>query len=137
MFTGPIEDRLAIRELHEIYGDGVVRIDADTWGSVWADNAHWNLMGMEVDGKEAIVAMWKQAMTNFKAVSFSCVPASIEVDGDSATSRVQTQEVMKQADGSTRVIGGLYDDRLAKIDGRWLYTSRIFKIVAEYDPQGE
>ena len=72
-----------------------------------------------------------------EAVSFSCVPASIEVDGDTATSRVQTQEVMKQADGSTRVIGGLYDDRLAKIDGRWLYTSRVFKVVAEYNPAGE
>ncbi len=137
MFTGPIEDRLAIRELHEIYGDGVVRVDPETWGSVWADDAHWNLMGMEVEGKDAIVEMWKGAMTNFEAVSFSCVPASIEVDGNSATSRVQTQEIMKQADGSTRVIGGLYDDKLEKRAGRWVYTSRIFKIVAEYNPQGE
>ena len=27
MFTGPMEDRRAIRELHESYGDGVVRFD--------------------------------------------------------------------------------------------------------------
>lgn len=135
MFTGPIEDRLAIRELHEIYGDGVVRIDAETWGSVWAEDAHWHFMGMEIIGRPAIVETWKGAMTNFEAVSFSCVPASIEVDGDTATSRVQTQEVMKQADGSTRVIGGLYDDKLAKFDGRWLYTSRVFKVVAEYNAQ--
>lgn len=135
MFTGPIEDRLAIRELHETYGDGVVRVDAETWGSVWAEDAHWDLMGMKVDGRDKIVEMWKGAMTNFEAVSFSCVPASIEVHGHTATSRVQTQEIMKQADGSTRVIGGLYEDELERINGRWLYTSRIFRIVAEYNPK--
>lgn len=135
MFTGPLEDRIAIRELNDTYGDGVVRVDAGTWGSVWADDAHWNLMGMAVDGKEAIVGMWSEAMKNFAAVSFSCVPAAIEIDGDKATSRVQTQEIMKQADGSTRVIGGLYEDELEKRDGQWLFTSRIFNIVAEYDPQ--
>lgn len=135
MFTGPMEDRLAIRELNDTYGDGVVRIDADTWGTVWTDDAHWNLMGHTVDGKEAIVGFWKQAMQGFEAVSFSCVPASIEINGDTATSRVQTQEIMKMADGTTRVVGGLYDDKLAKVDGQWRFTSRVFKIVAEYNPQ--
>ena len=135
MFSGPIEDRLAIRELNDTYGDGVVRIDAETWGSVWADDAHWNLMGHEVNGKEAIVGFWTQAMTGFEAVSFSCVPAAIEIDGDTATSRVQTQEIMKMADGTTRVVGGLYEDKLAKTGGDWRFTSRIFKIVAEYNPQ--
>ena len=137
MFSGSVEDRLAIRELNDTYGDGVVRVDAETWASVWADDAHWNLMGHTVDGKDAIVGFWRQAMGGFDAVSFSCVPASIEIDGDTATSRVQTQEIMRMADGATRVVGGLYDDKLKKIDGKWLFTSRVFKIVAEYNPQGE
>lgn len=134
MFTGPMEDRLAIRELHEIYGDGVVRFDKDTWGSVWAEDADWDFMGMELKGREAIVEMWLGAMSNFEAVSFQCVPASIEIDGDKATSRCQTQEVLKGKDGSTRMIGGLYTDELEKRDGRWVYTKRAFKIIAEYNP---
>lgn len=137
MFTGPIEDRLAIRELHETYGDGVVRFDKDTWGSVWADDAHWDFMGMAFDGREAIVEMWLGAMSNFDKVSFQCVPASIEVDGDRATSRCQTQEVLKGKDGSTRMIGGLYTDELEKRDGRWVYTSRAFEVIAEYNPPEE
>ncbi|GAA4042640.1 nuclear transport factor 2 family protein [Parerythrobacter jejuensis] len=137
MFTGPIEDRLAIRELHEIYGDGVVRFDAETWGSVWADDADWGFMGMDIKGRDKIVEVWLGAMANFEAVSFSCVPAAIEVDGDTATSRVQTQEVLKGKDGSTRMIGGLYTDDLVKRDGRWVYAKRVFEIVAEYNPQGE
>ncbi|MEM8724719.1 MAG: nuclear transport factor 2 family protein, partial [Pseudomonadota bacterium] len=87
MFTGPMEDRLAIRELHEIYGDGVVRFDKETWGSVWAEDADWDFMGMDIKGRAAIVETWLGAMSNFDAVSFSCVPAAIEVSGTTATSR--------------------------------------------------
>lgn len=133
MFSGPMEDRLAIRELHETYGDGVVRFDKETWGSVWADDADWDFMGMELKGREAIVETWLGAMSGFDAVSFSCVPASIEVTGTTATSRVQTQEVLKGKDGSTRMIGGLYTDELEKRDGAWVYTKRAFSIVAEYN----
>ncbi len=134
MFTGPLEDRVAIRELNDTYADGVVRKDKATWATVWADKAHWNLMGHTVDGKEAIVGFWTQAMTNFDAVSFSCVPCMIAIDGDRATSRVQTQEIMRMADGKTRVVGGLYTDELAKEGGQWRFTSRVFAIVAEYNP---
>lgn len=135
MFSGPIEDRLAIRELAELYGDGVVRHDAETWASVWAEDAHWDFMGTHVDGRDAIVALWSQAMSALDAVSFQCVPAAIEVSGDTATARVQTQEVLKFKDGSTRMVGGLYTDRLVRRDGRWVYAERAFRIVAEYQPK--
>ncbi len=132
MFRGPIEDRVAIRELNGTYADGVVRFDAGTWRSVWAEDAHWNLMGNTVDGKEAIVGFWEQAMSGLDAVSFINVPCMIEVTGDTAIARVQTQEILKMKDGTTRHVGGLYEDELAKIDGEWRFTKRIFKIVAEY-----
>jgi len=134
MFSGPIEDRLAIRELNDTYGDGVVRMDAQTWGSVWAEDATWHFMGQELEGREAIVGLWTGAMSNFDAVSFSCAPASIEVDGDTATSRIQTQEILKGKDGSTRHIGGLYTDQLAKKDGQWLFTHRAWELIVEFQP---
>lgn len=52
MFTGPLEDRVAIQELNGTYADGVVRIDAATWATVWADDADWDLMGHQTKGKE-------------------------------------------------------------------------------------
>lgn len=136
MFSGPIEDRLAIRELAEVYGDGVVRIDPETWASVWAEDAQWDFMGTLLEGREAIVAMWLQAMSGLDAVSFQCLPAAIEVAGDTAIARVQTQEVLKFKDGTTRMVGGLYTDRLVKREGRWLYSYRSFQIIAEYTPKG-
>lgn len=136
MFTGPLEDRQAIAELNGIYADGVVRFDADTWGSVWAADAHWNLMGHEVDGREGIVGFWQQAMSGLDAVSFQCVPCMIEVTGDTATSRVQTQEILRPKEGPARHVGGLYEDELAKVDGQWRFTSRKFRIVAEFGGEG-
>jgi ketosteroid isomerase-like protein len=132
MFTGPLEDRVAIQELNGTYADGVVRFDAATWGSVWADDAHWNLMGHEVNGKAPIVEFWKGAMSGLEAVSFQCVPCMIEVTGDTAKSRVQTQEILKPNDAPARHVGGLYEDELARIDGQWRFTSRKFKIIAEF-----
>lgn len=132
MFTGPLEDRVAIQELNGTYADGVVRIDAATWATVWADDADWDLMGHQTKGKEAIIAFWNGAMSGLEAVSFHCVPCMIEVTGNTARARVQTQEILKPKEGKPRHVGGLYEDELAKIDGRWLFTSRKFKIIAEF-----
>lgn len=134
MFRGPAEDRQAIAELNGTYADGVVRKNAATWGMVWAGNATWDFFGQLFEGKQAIVAFWEQAMSGIEAVSFHCVPCMIEVTGDTATSRVQTQEILHMKDGTTRVVGGLYEDNLAKIDGQWVFTHRKFSIVAEYNP---
>lgn len=65
-FTGPAEDRLAIRELLEAYADAVCRSDAEDWGATWADDAEWSLPDYPeigtTKGKAAIVAMWTEAM---------------------------------------------------------------------------
>lgn len=131
MFAGPLEDRIAIRELHDQYSDAVCRNNASDWGDVWAEDAVWTLMGTKVEGREAIVGLWTQAMSAFEAVSFLSVPASIEVDGDRATGRTQTHEILKEVDG-TRLIGGLYLDEFVKQDGQWLYAARDFSPVVEY-----
>lgn len=137
MFRGPPEDRQAITELNGTYADGVVRKDAATWGTVWAEDATWDFFGNLFEGKAAIVGFWEQAMGGLEKVSFHCVPCMIEVTGDTATARVQTQEILHAKDGTTRVVGGLYEDRLAKIAGQWVFTHRKFGIVAEYQPKGE
>lgn len=134
MFTGPLEDRIALRELLETYGDAVVRADAEDWGKVWAEDAQWSLMGTVVDGRDAIVEMWKGAMSGLEAVSFQSIPSSLKIEGDRASGRCQTQEFMKVKDGTTRAIGGLYEDEMVKRDGRWLFTRRAYRIVAEYTP---
>ena len=131
MFSGPIEDRLAIRELHDAYCDAVLRFDPDDWGALWTEDAVWSLMGTEVIGRTNIVNLWNGAMGAFDAVSFLGIPGSLEVTGDTARGRYQTHEILVEK-GEPRVAGGRYDDEFVKIDGQWLYSKRIFVIVAQF-----
>jgi SnoaL-like domain len=65
-FTGPLEDRVAIRELMDTHAHGVMTKDAEIWGSIWADDASWSLPDYPdlgaFEGKETIVSGWIESM---------------------------------------------------------------------------
>ena len=129
-FSGPIEDRLAIRELMDIYADAVNQRDAELWGSTWAEGSSWKLPvipGMEnVAGKENIVAAWNAGMAMFPFIFMSISVGDIQVNGDTATVRAYTTEVGTTLDGTEIRPRGQYDDKLIKVDGEWLFIERIF-----------
>ncbi len=128
-FSGPIEDQLAIRSLHDSYADAVFRRDANDWGSNWAIDGRWHLMGTTVEGRDTIVGMWNGAMAGFAFVAFFAQAAAIDIDGDHATGRVFTHEVLETVDGAIRRPVGRYDDIYVKSDGRWLYQERIYAML--------
>jgi ketosteroid isomerase-like protein len=139
-YTGPFEDRLAIRELLETYADAVTRRDAETWGATWAEDAEWSLPDYPelgtTRGRPAIVAMWIEAMKGYPGIMFEAWPGSIEVSGESATMRSYTSEVYDQ-DGVTMRDRGVYEDTCVKVDGRWLFRSRSFRnIHRQHAPKG-
>jgi ketosteroid isomerase-like protein len=127
--TGPIEDQLAIRNLHDRYSDAVFRRDPADWGALWADDAHWNLMGTAVEGKEAIVTLWNGAMAGFAFVGFFSQVGAIAVDGDTATGVVYTSEVLEDLEGNLARTVGRYEDRYVRRGQDWLYQSRSFSIL--------
>ncbi|MFZ4121247.1 MAG: nuclear transport factor 2 family protein [Caulobacterales bacterium] len=129
--TGPLEDRVAIRELHDAYGHAVFRRDADDWGSNWAEDGKWNLMGQDIAGREAIVAVWKQAMAGFTSVSFFTQPGLITITGDHATGIVYTHEVLENTDGKLFRMVGTYTDEYVKRGGRWLFARRQYTALKE------
>jgi len=139
-FTGPAEDRQALRELLETYADAVTRCDAAAWGATWAQDAQWSLPDYPeigtTTGREAIVTMWVEAMKHYPGIMFEAWPGSIEVDGDRAKLRSYTAEVYDWPDGVHRD-RGLYEDECVKQDGRWLFQSRIFRnIHRQIGPKG-
>ena len=141
MFIGPIEDRLAIRELIDAYSDAVMLRDADAWGKVWAEDAYWSLPEFPghdaFDGREAIVSGWVMSMTTYGSMSdfsvpmiYAASPGAIEVAGDGATARVYTSEIYRDpTDDIEHRVRGLYQDELARIDGRWLFTRRVYRVL--------
>lgn len=130
-FSGPWEDRLAIRELLDTYADGVNQRDAAIWGSTWAEDAEWNLPvvpGMEsVRGRDNIVRAWQEAMALFPFAFMATSIGSLHVEGERATMRSYTAEVAVLQDGTEIRPRGQYDDRLVKVDGRWLFARRSFR----------
>ena len=124
-----MSDDAAIRALIDRYSDAVFRRDAADWGACWAADARWSLMGTEVTGREAIVALWTQAMAGFVFVAFFAQPGVIVVDGDRATGRVWTHEVLEAADGSVTRPVGRYDDDYARTAEGWRFSARRYTML--------
>lgn len=140
-FSGPWQDRLAIRELIDAYSDAVMVRDAEAWGRCWAEDAYWSLPEFkdheEFIGRDAIVAGWVMSMTTYasmtdfsKPMIYVSTPGAIAVDGDRATARVYTSEIYGDpATGIEHRVRGQYDDEIARIDGQWLFTRRIYRVL--------
>jgi ketosteroid isomerase-like protein len=129
--TGPLEDRVAIRELHDSYGDAVFRRDAAAWGENWAPDATWNLMGNDFKGRQAIVELWNHAMGGFTFVGFFTQQGPLTITGNTAHGIVYTNEVLEQKDGKLFRQVGMYTDEYVKTDGRWYFARRAFKALKE------
>jgi len=131
-FTGPAQDRLAIRELLEAYADAVTRRDADAWGACWAEDGVWSMPDYPEfptqTGREAIVGLWVEAMKQYPGIMFEAWPGSIEIDGDTANVRSYTSEIYDQGDVTMRD-RGIYDDTCVKRGGQWQFKSRIFRNI--------
>jgi ketosteroid isomerase-like protein len=128
--SGPLEDRLAIRELVESYNDAVMRFDGEAWKSNWTEDAIWCLPGLgELTGRENVYARWKDAMSGFSFVGFFASAGPITVDGDTARGTWYQQEFLHQKDGVKRAITGQYHDDYVKVGGRWFIRKRDYKIL--------
>ena len=129
-FTGPFEDRLAIRELIESYGDAVTQRDMDAWAACWAEDGRWCLPDLpgweEIKGKQTIVAEWLKMMEAFHgpedkadACIFISTPGAINVTTESYTDSA----------GVSRRILSEYQDRFIKRHGQWLFAERRWKML--------
>ena len=128
--SGPVEDRLAIRELVESYNDAVMRFDGDAWAENWRDDAIWSLPGVgEVAGKENFFPIWQGAMAGFSFVGFFASAGPITVDGDTAHGTWYQQEFLHDKEGGKRNVTGKYSDEYVKKDGRWFFQKRTYEIL--------
>ena len=132
-FTGPLEDRIAIREMYDTYADGANRMDRETWLSAWADDGVWKTHYFEVSGHAGIGAKYDELMAAVTATTFLSQLCSIEVDGDSAKASAIGQERLIMPGGSFRLTG-LNQDRLVRRAGRWQILRRDYHVSIEEAP---
>jgi len=125
-FTGPLEDRIAIRELNETYADSAFRSDMAIWLDCWIDDCVWITPFGEVRGKAGLTEQWGKIGESFGIIGFFPVLAAIEVDGDRAVARSYVREIATMHDGGLYKVVGRYDDELVRRDGAWRFAQREY-----------
>lgn len=133
-FSGPMEDRLAIRELYDTYGDASTRGDIEQFLSCWTDDGVWNTQIFTRTGKAEMREQWGLLWQGFEKVAFLGNVFSIEVDGDTAKTRaIQREEILLKGGGIYR-LAGLYSDRIVRRNGQWLFGRRDYSVLVEEAP---
>ena len=125
-----VRDQLEIRTLIERYSDAACRRDSATLMTLWADECRWSVPDMKglenVVGKAAIKQTFDGAQALFPFVWLVCIPGYVEVTGETAVARSYTTEVLKDTAGTVRKAVGRYDDKFARINGKWYFTERTW-----------
>lgn len=122
-----MSDREAISDLLHRYADAVVQYDGDRWGACWAENARWILSAeRDVNGREAIVALWHKAMGGFDAVIQNVFnsTASVAADGQTANGRSYIGEHFRRSNGAVGILLAHYEDTYVKVEGEWKFATR-------------
>lgn len=133
-FIGSIEDRLAIRELYGMYGDGSATQSTEDWLACWADDGEWTTHVFSCKGKDQIRAQWDALWANFDKVAFLGDIGAIEVNGDTAIGRSVAREIVALKGGGVYKLVGRYDDTFVRRNGRWLFASRRYQPIVEELP---
>jgi len=125
-FTGPLEDRIAIRELTESYADTAFRSDREGWLGCWTDDCVWITPFGEVRGKAGLTEQWGQIGATFGVIGFFPLLAAVAIDGDRAVARSYVHEIAAQHDGGLYKVVGQYDDELVRHNGAWRFARRSY-----------
>lgn len=132
-FTGPLEDRIEIRELIATYANAVTRNDYKAYEACWAEDGVWSIPampGMErIEGRAKIMEIWVQAMALFPFQVMLAVPGETEVTGDTARGITYNFELNGTLKGVTQRWTNEYHDTYVKRNGRWLIKSRALKVL--------
>lgn len=130
-FTGPMEDRLAIRDLYDTYADAANRGDRTLWLGCFTGDANWWTHYFDVTGRDAIGTQYDQTMAAVEKAIFMTQICAIEVSGDSAHCRAVCSERLFMGAAGEMQLTGMYHDELARVDGQWLFAKRVYKVVTE------
>lgn len=141
-------DRAQIEDLMARYLFALDYNDLDSFIAMFTDDAEFEFARGRVSGKANILA----AVKGFKEriatiyVDEDGKPAvlrhvlahtAIRVEGDRAWTRAQWFEMANDGPGKKPKMGtfGIYEDKLVKVDGRWLFSER--RIMNEFLPGRE
>ena len=127
-------DEQAIIDLAIAYTWALDTKQFDELRSVFAPDATADLHGVHCDGQDAIIARIERPMGRLDATQHLVGNHQVRVDGDTATHRchLQSQHVKRGTPGGDNyLIGGIYDDRLARTPDGWRITHRTMTAAVD------
>jgi ketosteroid isomerase-like protein len=131
VFSGPIEDRLGVRERFDSYSDAVTRQALDDYLDCWTDDGARFGAGGECQGIEALRQHWHGIWKMLSQMGFMTQIGSIVIDGGTATARSYCLETLRFHDDTTRQLVGTYDDELRRVDGVWKFSTRRYRVLID------
>lgn len=135
LFTGAIEDRLAIRDLYGSFSYSSSLENMEEWLDCWTEDCQWTTHYFAVSGKEELRQQWHKLWANFDKLAFLCEIGSMAVDGDRATVGCIAREIIRLSTGGVYKLAGCYSDELVRLDGRWLFARREYQVLVEELPE--
>ena len=122
---------LAIRNLVARYCDAVNRYDGEAWAATWTEDGRWLFLDQVHQGRDTILAFWSTVMAQLDFAIMLADNALISVDGDTASGRWYTQEIVRTRGEHGRTIVGVYDDCYSNSSDEWLIQSRRYHKLYE------
>lgn len=129
MFTGPLEDRLLIRERYGAYSDSVFQRDVDAWLTNWNEAGVWDIFGAQHRGKDRLRAQWESTWNALQNMAFFAEIGSINITGNTATARSYCREIVVLKSGQIIKVVGCYEDELVKEYDQWLFALRKYSVL--------
>jgi hypothetical protein len=111
------------------YVDAANRRDGASWAQTWADDGQWNLMGMEVRGRDEILGLWQQVVAGFEFAVLMPSSSSIDIDGKTASGHWYLQEFTRDLQGESALALSRYLDTYSKVDGQWYFQTRQYDFI--------
>ncbi len=125
-------DQQAIIDVAIAYTYALDTKQFDELKAVFAADATADLHGVRCDGRDAIIARIERPISQLDATQHLVGNHQVHVDGDTATHRcyLQSQHVKRGTPGGDNfLIGGTYEDRLARTPDGWRITHRTMTAV--------
>ncbi len=116
-------DKMEILELAARYNHAIDFGDGEAWAGTFTEDGVFNGGPQPVTGHVALaqfVAGFGQQMNGARHWTNNHI---VDGDGDSATHSCYLNLVQTK-DGGSSIITGIYNDKLAKVDGQWRFTER-------------
>lgn len=131
-----LQDRAEIEELVARYVISLDTLDADTFASLFTEDAIYDVTGTVYEGRAAIrkivtdlqenSARNEAAGTASAALYHVMSNTSIEILSATEARHTSYAQTVRAAEGGQFIVGfmGRYEDRIVKRDGRWQIQSR-------------